>query len=46
MGIFVSAIQKRFSLKVMENLTFKIHNDSYWLCGQNLCLKRKIHLLS
>ena len=29
MSIFVSAIQKRFSLKIMENLTFKIHNDSY-----------------
>ena len=45
MGIFVSAIQKRFTLKMMENLTFKIH-DSYWLCCQNLRLKPKIHLLS
>lgn len=29
MGIFVSAIQKQFSLKMMENLTFKIHSDSF-----------------
>ena len=29
MGVFVSTIQKRFSLKMMENLTFKIHNDSF-----------------
>ena len=29
MGVFFSAIHKRFSLKIMENLTFKNHSDSF-----------------